>query len=97
MHTIHNLLSLSMNEAYDYTQYSDAVKDGDTLIVSDGVAVMNEAWPVMLTGESTVFHAVKPEFFTEFTNQYHEAWSDAQRDVHQLVLQAVTCDGVIDC
>jgi hypothetical protein len=96
MHTVHNLLNLSMSEAYDYTQYSDTVKNGDTLIVSDGVGVMMNAWPAMLTGTSEVFHAIKSEYLSEIASEYPEAWSDSQVDVHQLLERAVTCAGVID-
>lgn len=97
MHTIHNLLNLSMTEAYDYTQYSDTVKNGDTLIVADGVAVMMDAWPAMLTGTSEVFHAIKSEYLFEIEGEYPDAWRDSQVDVHQLLLQAVNVTGVIDC
>ena len=59
-YTIHNLLDMSMSEAYDFTQYSDIVKDGDVLLVQDGVAIMFKAWPTMANGHSEVFHNVEP-------------------------------------
>lgn len=45
-------------EAYDASQTSDAIRDGDVLVVPDGVAVLVEAWPVVFsTGRPDhVFH-----------------------------------------
>lgn len=57
-YTTHDLTSYSMGEAYDFTQYSDTVKDGDVLLVLDGIAIMFKAWPVMVTGDSEVFHSL---------------------------------------
>lgn len=50
-----NLQSLAMGQAYDFTQYGP-VHHGDVLLVSDGVAVLDRAWPVMVSGRSDVFH-----------------------------------------
>ena len=50
-----DLRSLAMGEAYDFTQYGP-VHHGDVLLVSDGVAVLDRAWPVMVSGRSDVFH-----------------------------------------
>jgi hypothetical protein len=47
--------SLAMGQAYDFTQYGP-VHHGDVLLVSDGVAVLDRAWPVMVSGRSDVFH-----------------------------------------
>ena len=55
-----NMKKLSMGEAYDFTQYS-GVKNGDILIVKDGIAIMYRAWPVMIIGESDVFHMVESD------------------------------------
>jgi len=91
MHTIHNLLNLSMSEAYDYTQYSDTIKDGDILIVKDGVGVMVEAWPSMASGESKVFHKPTSDFHEQTNNKYLAQFNAAQGSVHQLVSVAKPC------
>lgn len=57
MAKIHNLLGMSMERAYDKTQCSDDIKPGDFLLVDDGIAMMDGAWPVMISGVSGVFHA----------------------------------------
>lgn len=57
MTTIHNLLDMSMEAAYDETQTNDGIKSGDFLLVEDGIAMMDRAWPVMISGTSGVFHA----------------------------------------
>ena len=50
-----NLQHLAMSQAYDFTQYGP-VHHGDVLLVSDGVAVLDRAWPVMVSGTSDTFH-----------------------------------------
>jgi hypothetical protein len=54
---IFDLRDLDMGDAYDYTQCGP-VRHGDVLLVTDGVAIMYRAWPVMVTGISDVFHSV---------------------------------------
>lgn len=44
-----DLRDLDMGRAYDFTQ-GDQVQHGDVLLVSDGVAIMDRAWPVMVAG-----------------------------------------------
>ena len=56
MAKIHNLLGMSMERAYDKTQCSDDIKPGDFLLVEDGIAMMDGAYPVMISGMSGVFH-----------------------------------------
>ena len=56
MYSVHDLTPMSMSEAYDATQYCRHIKDGDILIVEDGFALLIDAWPTMVDGESTVFH-----------------------------------------
>jgi hypothetical protein len=51
-----DLRALDMGRAYDVTQWSESIRHGDVMLVADGVAVMCEAWPVMVAGASTVFH-----------------------------------------
>jgi hypothetical protein len=50
-----DMQALDMGQAYDFTQYGP-VHHGDVLLVSDGVAVLDRAWPVMVSGRSDVFH-----------------------------------------
>jgi len=50
-----NLQLVDMGQAYDFTQCGP-VDHGDVLLVADGVAVLDRAWPVMVAGESEVFH-----------------------------------------
>ena len=73
----HNLTALSMSEAYDETQCNDEIKDGDILLVQDGVAILVEAWPVMAVGESTVFHTAAPDFHAQTNFKYEAAFSAA--------------------
>lgn len=54
---IFDLRALDMSSAYDWSQCG-AIAHGDVMLVADGVAVLCEAWPVMVTGTSTVFHRV---------------------------------------
>jgi len=73
----HNLRDFTMSAAYDETQCSDEIKDGDILLVQDGVAVLVEAWPVMVVGDSTVFHKPAPDFHAQTDNKYLAAFSEA--------------------
>ena len=54
---IFDLRALDMSSAYDWSQ-CEAIAHGDVMLVADGVAVMCEAWPVMVAGASDVFHRV---------------------------------------
>jgi hypothetical protein len=54
---IFDLRDLDMGSAYDWSQ-SEPIRHGDVMLVADGVAVMCEAWPVMVAGASDVFHRV---------------------------------------
>jgi len=92
MNQVHNLQNLTMREAYDYTQYGYGIKDGDILIVDDGVGVMVEAWPVMVVGESTVFHKAAPDFHELTDNKYLESFSKAGQPVQQLLEVAITAE-----
>ena len=74
---IHNLRDLTMSDAYDQTQINDQIRDGDILLVRDGVAVMVEAWPVMAVGISAVFHNVSHGFHAETSEKYAAAFSAA--------------------
>jgi hypothetical protein len=74
---IHNLRDLTMSDAYDETQINDQIRDGDILLVRDGVAVMVEAWPVMAVGISAVFHNVSHGFHAETSEKYAPAFAAA--------------------
>lgn len=73
----HNLQHLTMGDAYDETQINDEIRDGDILLVRDGVAVMVEAWPVMAEGISAVFHNVSHGFHAETSEKYAAAFAAA--------------------
>jgi hypothetical protein len=92
MNTVHNLQDLTMREAYDYTQYSSEVKDGDILLVEDGVGVMVEAWPIMAVGQSIVFHKAAPDFHELTDNKYLESFAKAGQPVQQLLHVAITAE-----
>jgi len=53
---VHDLSDMDDGSAYDETQVSDEIHDGDVIITHNGVGVMVEAWPVIVTGNSTSFH-----------------------------------------
>lgn len=55
---IFDLRDLDMGAAYDITQTCDDIRHGDVLLVADGVAVLDRAWPVMVAGASDVFHSL---------------------------------------
>ena len=65
-----DLRHLSMSEAYDETQTNENIGHGAVLLVQDGIAILDRAWPIMFSGTSEVFHMLAPE-----TN-----WSDIELD-----------------
>ena len=75
--TIHDLKDISMSAAYDATQCNSDIKDGDIILVKDGVAVMVEAWPVMAVGASKVFHATIDTFHADTGGKYIKAFLEA--------------------
>jgi hypothetical protein len=77
-----------MSEAYDYTQYGN-IADGDILIVDDGVGVMVEAWPVIVVGESTIFHKAAPDFHEDSGNKYLDSFTVANQPLDQLLNVAI--------
>ena len=101
-YTVHDLTSYSMEEAYDFTQYSDTVKDGDVLIVPDGFAIMYKAWPTMALGDSSVFHTVEPTLgdigttWMKFTLtswpmvDYHQRWDDVTSNPEKVRAAAIS-------
>lgn len=61
---VHDLTALSMSSAYDETQTAEHIKPGDLLVVQDGIAILDAAWPVMIVGESKHFHHLNVESTT---------------------------------
>lgn len=102
-YTVHSL-TCGMRDAYDFTQYSDTIKDGDVLCVPDGIAIMFKAWPCMVLGTSAVFHNVEPTegevsaTWMRFTLEswpmvdYHARFLDIASDPHAVRLAAIPAD-----
>lgn len=56
---VHDLKGLAPDEAYAVTQTNPGIKDGDVLNLGAGnVAVLVEAWPVMVVGRFKGFHGL---------------------------------------
>lgn len=57
---IHFLPLVTQGEAYDFSQGEAA--DGDIIVCRNAVAVMAQAWPVLVSGaDEGVFHATAPD------------------------------------
>jgi hypothetical protein len=80
---IHDLRGMLPFSVYDTTQWDDSIKDGDVLLTDEGVAIMCEAWPVMVIGTSRVLHIpiVRTgsawEHFPGYTESVQLAWAVA--------------------
>lgn len=77
-----DLSDLSDGEAYDVTQTDDSINDGDILKLDLGRwAILNRAWPVMVIGDSNVFHKLKNggSWKTVDGGRYLAAVSEIQR------------------
>ncbi len=102
---IFDLRDLDMASAYDWSQ-CEAVRHGDLMLVADGVAIMCEAWPVMVAGASDVFHRVADgvtwERFAQdcprpgMAEQLLAGVAVAQRPLADLVAAAVTYSDLAD-
>jgi len=102
---IFDLRDLDMASAYDWSQ-CEAVRHGDLMLVADGVAIMCEAWPVMVAGASDVFHrmadGVTWERFAQdcprpgMAEQLLAGVAVAQRPLADLVAAAVTYSELAD-
>jgi len=102
---IFDLRDLDMASAYDWSQ-CEAVRHGDLMLVADGVAIMCEAWPVMVAGASDVFHrmadGVTWERFAQdcprpgMAEQLLAGVAVAQRPLADLVAAAVTYSDLAD-
>ena len=102
---IFDLRDLDMASAYDWS-HCEAVRHGDLMLVADGVAIMCEAWPVMVAGASDVFHrmadGVTWERFAQdcprpgMAEQLLAGVAVAQRPLADLVAAAVTYSELAD-
>lgn len=102
---IFDLRALDMASAYDWSQ-CEAIHHGDVMLVADGVAIMCEAWPVMVAGASDVFHRVADgvtwESFAQdcprpgMAEQLLAGVAVARRPVADLVAAAVTYSELAD-
>lgn len=75
MTNVIDLRDMSMGDAYDETQTRDDIHHGDVLLVRDGVAILDRAWPIMFSGVSEVFHMLAPGknwIDVEFDQRDHE-------------------------
>jgi hypothetical protein len=72
MPKIHDLSHLEPIQAYDETQTNEDIKSGDFLILSWGVAVLEQAWPVVIEVKFGLsapddFHA-----YQDYSEQQHK-------------------------
>jgi hypothetical protein len=65
-------------DAYDSSQCDDAIKDGDILVTPESVAVLVQAWPVLVKGEPGEFHTLATSWETLEGGRYLEASIVAQ-------------------
>jgi len=82
----------STGEAYDASQTSDHIKDGDVLVIGREqiVGVLFEAWPCAVTDNHGAFHQLAPD--TDITaipktagstKSYAESWRTAERIIKE--------------
>jgi len=82
----------STGEAYDASQTSDIIKDGDVLVVGREqiVGVLLEAWPCAVTDSHGEFHTLAED--TDITavpqttgdiKDYSESWRTAERIIKE--------------
>lgn len=88
-HTVHDLTAFTMGEAYDFTQYSETVRDGHIMRTADGWAVMVEAWPVIVGSESDTFHKPAHDFHEQTANKYRSQWHEIEHNADQLARAAI--------
>jgi hypothetical protein len=82
---VHDLSMMSHGDAYDTTQTSDKIKDGDVLKVKGGgTAVMIQAWPTMIHGKmNTTFHQIsKPHTIHTLDKGIYAASGKKADEVH---------------
>jgi hypothetical protein len=78
---VHDLSGMTPREAYAFTQTEESVKDGHILNLGNGnVAILVQAWPVMVTGDIPNFHHLGPDHsWEEMDNgKYFEAAKQAK-------------------
>lgn len=56
MYQVHDLSDYNDGEVYDISQTNHFIEDGDIIIANNCFAIMFEAWPVVVTGESVILH-----------------------------------------
>lgn len=83
---VHDLSHMSHGDAYDHSQTSHKIKDGDVLKLKGGhTAIMNSAWPTMAHGLSKVMHHLKPEHnFDNYMGGKYKKSMDKVREIHGL-------------
>jgi hypothetical protein len=86
---VHDLTDYTMREAYDFTQYSDDLHDGDVMRTNDGWAVMVEAWPVMVDAPSETFHHAAPDFHKQTADKYRAQWDAVRTNADELARAAI--------
>ena len=55
-------------DAYDSSQSEDNIHDGDVLVTPKSIAILTQAWPIVVTGEQGEFHTLKSEYTWETLN-----------------------------
>ena len=89
---LHDLRGVSHQEAYDLIQCDPTIKEGHLLIIDNGIAILNSAWPTMVHGVSEVLHAYAEPLEVVTTNNPDEGTvhTIALADGRILVLQEVS-------
>ncbi len=58
-----DMTDVDQEDAYDHTQTTDGIKDGDVLDLGDGnVAIMVQAWPTTVFGKIKHFHTLADDY-----------------------------------
>jgi hypothetical protein len=78
----------SNREAYDLTQTSDEIKDGDVLYVPSEnlVGFLAKAWPIAVIGKPENFHTAREESWSDLNEEYGESIAAAIRLVNFLFI-----------
>jgi hypothetical protein len=94
MYQVHDLSSYHDGEVYDISQTNHYIEDGDVLITSSGFAIMYEAWPVRVTGESLILHRLVDgltfdDVFTNDGKDYRAQANEILTNPDALIARAV--------
>ncbi len=88
---VHDLSDLQPEDAYAATQTNPNIKDGDVLDLGDGdVAVLVDAWPVMVVGHCCGFHELIPSGWERLDGGKYLA---AVKRAHELATKAAANRG----